>query len=498
MANIIPVTSMIDRMPDFNQTWRQGVQWGQEQKERGEAREREQTVRNLAPQVVAGDPAAFGQVAAINPKAAGELQQAGDGQLKRFKGFIGHIDKAREQAKVTGDWRHVNAALQQASPYLSQLLGKPGPTEWPQGDPQWEAGWEGLKARLEGVEGSGPQGRVQSTYIDAQGQRVAIMADGSTQILGQNAPNNQIIDTGNGFYGVNKGSLNAAPVVIGSGQPAPQPQPSAPPPGGLYNTPAGPVRIEGGMSPEDWQVIQADVANRGGSDQYTLPQRDVSPAQYGGQQLRSAPKPQAAPAGYRTLPDGSMEPIPGGPAQIAIDARNEAAAARQAADDAKRAQKAQGEAARQAEAATAANQLVSAIDGLMQHPGFGALGTAWGDAQIMTPLIRNDAKDAKARLENISGQVALSTMARLKSLSSTGATGFGSLTAPELKLLQNSIDTLQSENISNEQLAASLKNIRDFMDKTANWKPQQGMDFERGAPQQAPANDIDALLDLYR
>lgn len=63
---------------------------------------------------------------------------------------------------------------------------------------------------------------VQSTYIDDQGRRIAIMRDGSVQVLGNNAPNNQIIDTGNGFFGVNKSSLNAAPVQVGG-----QPQPAA-------------------------------------------------------------------------------------------------------------------------------------------------------------------------------------------------------------------------------------------------------------------------------
>lgn len=65
---------------------------------------------------------------------------------------------------------------------------------------------------------------VQSTYIDNQGNRVAIMRDGSTQVLGQNAPNNKIIDSGNGFVGVNPINLQAAPVMLGGSAPAVQPQ----------------------------------------------------------------------------------------------------------------------------------------------------------------------------------------------------------------------------------------------------------------------------------
>lgn len=314
---------------------------------------------------------------------------------------------------------------------------------------------------------AGPQSGagVQSTYVDAAGNRVAILRNGSTAILGQDAPKNQIIDTGNGFYGVNKGNLQAAPVMLGGGQAQTQ-QPGIGP--GTYNTPAGIVRI-GDLTPDEQQAALADIQARGAASNVQLPTRDVSPQQRGGQ-LFSVPKPQAPPAGYRMNPDGSMSIIPGGPAQVQADARADAAAARRAAEEAKAEQKRQGESMRQSEAAASANQLISAIDTLTRSPGFDSLGTTWGDAQTGFPFIRNDAKDSKAQLENIAGQVALATMSRLKALSSQGATGFGALSEKELGLLQNSLATLQSGNISNAQLKASLKVIRDVMEKTANWR----------------------------
>lgn len=166
---------------------------------------------------------------------------------------------------------------------------------------------------LVGAYGGGtPGGAVQSTYVDAMGNRVAIMRDGSTQVLGQNAPNNQIIDTGNGFYGVNKSSLSAAPVMIG-GQPQHAPQPSLQ--AGLYQTPAGMVRIGEGLTPEQQQAALMDIQGGGAVDSVQLPARNVAPQQFGGgQQLRSAPKEGAAPAGYRRTADGNLEFIPGGPA----------------------------------------------------------------------------------------------------------------------------------------------------------------------------------------
>lgn len=191
-------------------------------------------------------------------------------------------------------------------------------------------------------------------------------------------------------------------------------------------------------------------------------------------------KPAAAPAGYSVNPDGTMAAIPGGPADIAIQARQDAAAARKAAEDVKATQKRQEADARQLEATAATDQLISAIDTLTSSPGFPELGTEFGDLKIATPLIRSDVKDANAQLKNIGGQVALSTMARLKALSSSGATGFGALSAPELKLLENAIATLQSDDISNTQLRASLKTIKDTLEKTKQWKPPKEDGYQMG------------------
>jgi hypothetical protein len=301
---------------------------------------------------------------------------------------------------------------------------------------QWDDSLLPYAQQLAGI-GGGSNG-VQSTYIDAQGNRVAIMRDGSTQVLGQNAPQNQIIDTGNGFFGVNKGNLQAAPVMVGGSQ------------GG-----AVPYTIDPSLPPEVQAAIRSDP--NAGSPQgiQSLPQ-----------QLQKAP---AAITPYQ----GAELAMQQERLQIAQQARDEAAAARKAAEDARNAQKQAVMDQRQSAAAEAANQLVSSIDSLMGSAGFGDLGTVVGDLKINTPLIRSDAKDADAQLKNIAGQVALTTMSRLKALSSQGATGFGALSAPELKLLQNSIATLQSDSISHEQLVRSLKVIRDSMDKIAKWRPSQ-------------------------
>ena len=263
-----------------------------------------------------------------------------------------------------------------------------------------------------------------------------------------------------------------------------QPQSPQLTPNSAYQTPGGIVKI-GDVAPEDMAAVQADILANGASDSYALPPRDVSP----GAQGRPPSRPQTAPiSDYQRESLGIQRDR----LTAAQQARDSAAAAKKAADDAKATQKQQVADRRQADSAESANMLVDSIDALLQSPGYGALGTVGGDVQIATPLLRNDAKDANAQLQNVSGQVALATMAKLKALSSQGATGFGSLSAPELKLLQNAIATVQSGEISNAQLTKSLKIIRDSMEKVANWRPQGNS--QQPAQYGVPATDPLGIL----
>lgn len=379
----------------------------------------------------------------------------------------------------SGNRQYVDSLYPQIAAEAQQLgLGQNIPTAW---DDSFLGGMEQLANIGGGTQGTG----VQSTYVDAQGNRVAILRDGSTQILGQNAPQNQIIDTGNGFFGVNKGSLQAAPVMVGGGAP----QQSAPPTGTASHPNQEAVLVQANQMAQ--QGIPSEQIDNWIQAQLSQP---VATQGTQGGQLRSAPKAPAVPSGYRANPDGSLAPIPGGPAQIAIDARADAAAARKAAEDLKASQKQQEANARQAASAEASNQLIAAIDDLTNHPGFADLGTVTGDLKISTPLIRSGAKDADAKLKNVAGQVALATLSKLKTLSSAGATGFGALSAPELTLVQNSIATLQSENISNAEIRRSLKIIRDTMEKAAQWSPPKSGGMHGPAPSDGPAQDDDESL----
>lgn len=225
-----------------------------------------------------------GQMAAVNPQAAMQAQKS-------------FADLDESDMKEVGRMAYLLEAApdeQKAAIYESQIVPRMRQSGLMDVPPTYDPKFAPMLQRIASVYGgAGQSGRVQSTYVDAMGNRIAIMADGSTQALGQNAPNNQIIDTGNGFYGVNKGNLNAAPVMVG-GQ-----QQLAMPPGSrqISNFQATSHNDATGESipldqlPQDEQQAAMQAILTGQT--VTLPPS--------GQQLRSTPKPADPGRMARTL-----------------------------------------------------------------------------------------------------------------------------------------------------------------------------------------------------
>lgn len=169
------VNAAIDK-PNLLNSFRQGQQYGQQLDQQRQAAQDQNALRGLAPQVIQGDPGAYDQAAAIDPAAAQKYQGAGDDQLRRMKGAIDFIDTASK----SGNPQAVEAAYQQVKPYLARF-GQEPPATFAEAAPKFQE----AKARI-AMLGQTAQGRVQSTYVDDQGQRVAIMADGTQKVLGGN------------------------------------------------------------------------------------------------------------------------------------------------------------------------------------------------------------------------------------------------------------------------------------------------------------------------
>lgn len=124
----------------------------------------------------------LGQMAAINPQAAQAQQQQFQGQEDRNRKLVynaarylkGALDR-QNPAEIAGAWRAVRPGLINAGLATEQELS-----------PEWQPDYaQTVHQALAMGEGGTAQG-VQSTYVDDQGQRVAILRDGSTRILGGN------------------------------------------------------------------------------------------------------------------------------------------------------------------------------------------------------------------------------------------------------------------------------------------------------------------------
>src|SRR6185312_10336668 len=147
MANMYDISAGIQQ-PNIVGNFNQGVQTAQQNQVFGERQQayqralaQQQNINALAPKVIAGDPSAYSQVAAIDPTQATALQGAGDDQARRYTGAINLLN----QATKTNNPAAIDAAWQQARPYLSQIAGKPAPDHW---DPSFQPGLDQAMAHI--------------------------------------------------------------------------------------------------------------------------------------------------------------------------------------------------------------------------------------------------------------------------------------------------------------------------------------------------------------
>ncbi len=153
-----------------------------------------------------------------------------------------------------------------------------------------------------------------------------------------------------------------------------------------------------------------------------------------------------------------------GQQRLALESENrrDMAATKQAALDAKNAQVRQTQLKQHQEAVDSAQSVLDSIGRLEDSKGYSQLGTLKGGVLSKAPYTQ--ATDAQAQLDTIAGQIALTTMARLKALSPQGASGFGALSEKELDLLKGALATLKTD-ISHAQIKSSLGVIKDTMRK---------------------------------
>lgn len=424
----------------------------------------------------------------------GQIAQTGGlGAASGAQGFLSHMDAdsmgeiAREAGAIVAladsNDPSLPAAYQQFAQKAKQRMGIPVPDTY---DPKFLPGLQ----RLAGAAQQGPG--VQSTFVDAQGNRVAILRDGSTQILGQNAPNNQIIDTGNGFFGVNKGNLRAAPVVVGQQQPQ-----------------MAPGEVPFSIDPSLPEPVQAAI--RANEPAFAaIP--DGAGVQLGpqGQQLRSAPKPSDVPDTFipltsdevaqmglpagtvaqRNLKTGKIEFAPQG-----VQPQSNAPTPAQAFKIQQTARK-----ERQMLAANDAgiDQTVKLIDSILARKG--DLGGVTGMGRLGAKIPGTDWADIAAKLDTLKGRSAFGALQQMRANSPTGG-ALGSVSERELYLLQNAEAQLQDSQ-SPEALARALEEYKAALLESKR-RMREGLDefYSGQLPQsggRAPQpGGVDDLLSKY-
>jgi len=228
----------------------------------------------LAPQIMAGDPNAYSQAVAIDPKAAQGYQEAGDAQLRKLQGFIKYVDGAR----ATGNAAAVDAALRQGGSFIQQLTGKAPPTTWTD---DMNPGWEDLKARVAMLGspdgGSSSQNKVVGGALVTPTGEVVYQAPVDTQLVELSVPG------GKQKFIYNPRTQEVSPLNSAMRQMMQ---------GGEQ------YMVGGDLTPEQLALAQADMASGGASDSYNLGQRNVSPQQFasGGQLGFTPDKPEISAA----------------------------------------------------------------------------------------------------------------------------------------------------------------------------------------------------------
>jgi hypothetical protein len=204
----------------------------------------------------------------------------------------------------------------------------------------------------------------------------------------------------------------------------------------------------------------AQLAEVGGEDQLSLAKRFGKPA-----------------AGFRWKADGTMEPIPGGPA----DRRNtEAGIREQRSRDAAIAQ---------------ADRVIGKVDQAMQSTGLLSAGPA---ARVLN-LPGTPARDLQATLETIKANLGFAELQAMRDASPTGG-ALGAIAVQELTALQATVASLEQTQ-SPEQLRKSLGQIRghytrwkDVVNRARQEGATQGVGEEPPAPVRVNSDaDFDAL-----
>lgn len=231
MADFYDMNAAIQK-PNIVNALRVGEQYGRQLEEQKRQRADQNALRDLAPKIIAGDPNAYSQGAAISPEAAGQYRQAGDGQLRKLKGAIDYFDKGLQ----SGDERLIQARYREIAPFLSSLTGNPAPEAY---TPDMLPAFEQVKTKIAMAGNSEGSGIIQSQKISDDGFIVNTYRDGRIEKTGQKVDRQAWFRDNPGQDPVIVGKDGTSTMVGAPQGTAPQPQAPQPAANGATYTPNG-------------------------------------------------------------------------------------------------------------------------------------------------------------------------------------------------------------------------------------------------------------------
>lgn len=430
-------------MADFFDSYSRGYALGQQQKQDRQNRNMLAELQQLGPQVIGGDLAATDRAYALDPQRAQAYQAEGNRQQQQLFGLAKSLKQSAANPQMQA------GIYRSAVPFLKRSFGAEIPDEFDAASVMPIV--DQVLAIAENAPSMGVGGNVQSTYIDGNGNRVAIMRDGSQRVLGPNNASIRVMEQEGALpYGVvTSGGRPGAVVDIGGGQ--------APAQGAT-----GQYTIDPSIPPEVQQQIRA--AEAAGQQ---VPSNMVLPPRSGPVRVPTAAEKAGASevarleAQQRFLPD-----------ELAMRTQ---AAIQQAGGSAQ----ARGEAEARLEAIQGlprvmqeSNNAINLIDKALSHPGLATAVGASGRTDPRNYIPGTDATDFRVLLDQIKGGTFLQAFQSLK--------GGGAITEVEGTKAEQAIARLNRDQ-SEAAFRQSLQDLRDVA-QAAITRAQTKAQAAGGAP----------------
>ncbi|HHA2463026.1 TPA: hypothetical protein ACOEOO_000106 [Stenotrophomonas maltophilia] len=199
-------------MANFYEAFAQGQANGLERQKAITQRNMLAELQQIGPQVIAGDLAATDRAYALDPQRAQAFQAEGNRQQQQLFGLAKSLKQAAANPQMQA------GIYRSAVPFLKRSFGAEIPDEFDAASVMPIV--DQVLAVAQNAPSMGVGGNVQSTYIDGNGNRVAILRDGSQRVLGPNNASIRVMEQEGALpYGVvTSGGRPGAVVDIGGGQ----------------------------------------------------------------------------------------------------------------------------------------------------------------------------------------------------------------------------------------------------------------------------------------